>query len=85
LLFSKSCTNNGVGALNRNQSPIDLEGINAEYMSNISYDVFDETKFDIWMPKSEYPTGLLIYYHGGGFTAGDKNVVYKKDKLGFPG
>ena len=65
-------------------SPIDLQGIKAEYMGNISYNVYSETKFDIWMPDSKNPTGLLIYIHGGGFTGGDKSVVYEKDKWDFP-
>ena len=83
LLITVSC-NKPDDSLAQNESPIDLKGINANYISNVSYDVYNETKFDIWMPESQNPTGLLIYIHGGGFTDGDKSVVYKKDKWDFP-
>ena len=83
LLITISC-NKSDDNPTQNESPIDLQGINAEYKANISYDVYDETKFDIWMPNSQNPTGILIYFHGGGFTGGDKSVVYEKDKWDFP-
>jgi len=76
LLISVSC--------NKDDSPIDLQGINAQSINDVSYDEYDDTKFDIWMPESQTQTGLLVYIHGGGFTSGDKSVVYKKDKWDFP-
>jgi len=68
----------------QNDYPFDLQGINDEFISNVAYDIYDNTKFDIWLPGSQTPTGLVIYFHGGGFTSGDKSVVYEKDKWDFP-
>ena len=81
LLITASCNkDNNIS----NQSGIDLQGINADFISNVSYDVYNETAFDIWIPSSQIPTGLVIYFHGGGFTSGDKSVVYENDKWDFP-
>jgi acetyl esterase len=30
---------------------------------------------DLWQAKSDHPTPLLIYIHGGGFSGGDKNYA----------
>lgn len=57
-------------------SPFDLQGINAKFAKDIAYDNKPRTKFDIWIPNSSTPTGLVIYVHGGGFTSGDKDFVY---------
>lgn len=57
-------------------SPIDLQGINAKFAKDIAYDNKTRTQFDIWLPNSATPTGLVIYVHGGGFTSGDKDYVY---------
>jgi len=57
-------------------SPFDLKGIDAKFAKNIAYDNKERTQFDIWLPNSSTPTGLVIYVHGGGFTSGDKDFVY---------
>ena len=57
-------------------SPFDLQGINAKFAKDIAYDSKARTQFDIWLPNSNNPTGLVIYVHGGGFTSGDKDFVY---------
>ncbi|MFN3968375.1 hypothetical protein [Flavobacterium sp.] len=57
-------------------SPFDLQGINAKFAKDIAYDNKARTQFDIWLPNSSTPTGLVIYVHGGGFTSGDKDFVY---------
>ncbi len=57
-------------------SPFDLQGINAKFAKDIAYDNKARTQFDIWLPNSNNPTGLVIYMHGGGFTSGDKDYVY---------
>jgi hypothetical protein len=57
-------------------SPFDLQGINAKFAKDIAYDNKSRTQFDIWLPNSNTPTGLVIYVHGGGFTSGDKDFVY---------
>ncbi len=57
-------------------SPFDLQGVNAKFAKDIAYDSKARTQFDIWLPNSNTPTGLVIYVHGGGFTSGDKDYVY---------
>jgi hypothetical protein len=57
-------------------SPFDLQGVNAKFAKDIAYDGKARTQFDIWLPNSNTPTGLVIYIHGGGFTSGDKDFVY---------
>lgn len=57
-------------------SPFDLQGVNAKFAKDIAYDSKARTQFDIWLPNSTTPTGLVIYVHGGGFTSGDKDFVY---------
>ena len=32
-------------------------------------------KFDLWLAKSDNPTPLVVYIHGGGFRGGDKSSV----------
>jgi hypothetical protein len=58
------------------ESPFDLQGVNAKFAKNIAYDNKERTQFDIWLPNSNTPTGLVIYVHGGGFSSGDKDFVY---------
>lgn len=57
-------------------SPVDLQGIHARFAKDIAYDSKARTQFDIWLPASNTPTGLVMYVHGGGFTSGDKDFVY---------
>ena len=57
--------------------PTDLQGIEAKFAKDISYDIYDETKFDIFMPNSDEPTGLAIFIHGGGFKTGVKEKYYE--------
>jgi acetyl esterase/lipase len=58
------------------ESPFSLSGITAKFSKDIAYDTKARTQFDIWLPDSNTPTGLVIYTHGGGFTSGDKDFVY---------
>lgn len=57
-------------------SPFDVQGVNAKFAKDIAYDNKERTQFDIWLPNSTTPTGLVIYVHGGGFSSGDKDFVY---------
>ncbi|MEM7019579.1 MAG: hypothetical protein AAF512_19865, partial [Pseudomonadota bacterium] len=50
------------------KSPIDLQGTQALFASDIPYDKYDNTKFDVFLPTSTTATGLVIFIHGGGFT-----------------
>lgn len=56
--------------------PIDLQGAQALFASDIVYDQYEDTKFDIFLPTAASKTGLVIFIHGGGFTGGDKAFVY---------
>ncbi len=64
------------------ESPFPLNGIAAKFSKDISYDNKQRTQFDIWLPNSTTPTGLVIYTHGGGFTSGDKDYVYATQQGG---
>ncbi|WP_394747661.1 carboxylesterase family protein [Spongiimicrobium salis] len=56
--------------------PIDLEGADALFASDVSYDVYEKTTFDVFLPTSTTSTGLVIFIHGGGFTGSDKTFIY---------
>lgn len=58
------------------ESPFALNGVAAKFSKDIAYDNKQRTQFDIWLPDSNTPTGLVIYTHGGGFSSGDKDFVY---------
>ncbi|MEM8762636.1 MAG: alpha/beta hydrolase fold domain-containing protein [Bacteroidota bacterium] len=60
-------------------SPINLQGVDALFAPDISYDQYDKTKFDIFLPNSSSQTGLVIFIHGGGFTGGDKGFIYNEN------
>ena len=60
-------------------------GVNATYYADESYGADERNKFDIFLPESEEPTGLVIYIHGGGFFTGDKALaIYDFDSEGTP-
>ncbi|NQT84655.1 alpha/beta hydrolase fold domain-containing protein, partial [bacterium] len=43
--------------------------------ANVKYGTHERNVFDLWLAKSDSPTPLVIYYHGGGFRGGDKRSV----------
>ncbi|WP_343914618.1 alpha/beta hydrolase [Aquimarina litoralis] len=57
-------------------SPIDLQNVEALFASDVAYNEYEDTKFDIFLPTSSTTTGLVIFIHGGGFTGGDKAFIY---------
>ncbi len=83
ILFAFGCKKNEdnnptspSSSITYSNSPFDLQGVNAKFAKDIAYDNKERTQFDIWLPTSTIPTGLVIYVHGGGFTSGDKDYVY---------
>ena len=42
---------------------------------NVKYGPHKRNVFDLWQAKGDGPRPLVIYYHGGGFRAGDKNSL----------
>lgn len=75
-----------IDSTNDDSMSVSNDSINLDttFLGDIAYDIHQSTTFDIWMPASDSPTGLLLYIHGGGFTSGDKNLVRWKGKWDFP-
>lgn len=48
----------------------------AKFYKDVSYNTYPEDVFDIFIPQSAKPVGLVIQIHGGGFKAGDKADNY---------
>lgn len=42
---------------------------------NVQYGEWNRNVLDIWLPKSDQPTPLIVFIHGGGFTGGNKEQV----------
>lgn len=59
------------------QAP-NVEGV--KFANDVKYGEHANQRFDIYMPASDTPTGLLLFFHGGGFTGGNEDSIY--DKLG---
>lgn len=41
--------------------------------ADVSYGPHERNKLDLWLARSEAPTPLLVYIHGGGFVNGSKS------------
>ncbi|MEO0687007.1 MAG: alpha/beta hydrolase fold domain-containing protein, partial [Cyanobacteria bacterium J06649_11] len=59
--------------------PIDIQDADALFAADVPYDAYEDTKFDVFLPASSTPTGLVIFIHGGGFTGGDKAFIYTEN------
>ncbi|MCF6332848.1 MAG: alpha/beta hydrolase [Draconibacterium sp.] len=57
-----------------------INGIQANFIDE-KYGKNERNTFDIWLAKSNEPTPLVIYIHGGGFVEGDKSKYYDSDDL----
>lgn len=53
---------------------------------NVRYDEnFDRQLVDLWLPESDHPTSLILYFHGGGFKQGNKErVAYMQEYTSLP-
>lgn len=60
--------------------PINAAGQKADFI-NESYGPHERNRFDLWLAKSEKPTPLVIYIHGGGFVGGDKSKYYAANDM----
>ena len=43
--------------------------------ADVEYGPHARNVLDLWLAKSDAPTPLVIYYHGGGFRGGDKRTI----------
>jgi carboxylesterase type B len=62
------------------KEPVNIRGDRATF-ENEKYGDHPRNTFDIWLAKSETPTPLVIYIHGGGFTGGDKSKYFDSEDL----
>ena len=44
-------------------------------LSNVVYGPYERNVFDLWLAKSDKPTPLFVYIHGGGWRGGDKSAL----------
>ncbi len=58
--------------------PVNAKGERATF-ENEKYGPHEQNTFDIWLAKSDKPTPLVIYIHGGGFTGGDKSKYFQSE------
>ncbi len=46
-------------------------------------DAHERSVLDLWLPKSDKPTPIVVFFHGGGFVGGDKTRIgYREQFLG---
>ncbi len=62
-------------------APEEIKDLDVKFVKDIAYDTHTRAKFDIALPNSKTPTGLLLYIHGGGFINGDKDRVFNDYNL----
>ncbi|HEX4148616.1 MAG TPA: alpha/beta hydrolase fold domain-containing protein, partial [Pirellulales bacterium] len=43
--------------------------------ANVSYGSHPNNLLDLWLAKSDRPTPLVVFIHGGGFVGGDKGTI----------
>src|SRR5689334_10078751 len=47
----------------------------APTVANFAYGKHERQVLDFWQAKSDKPTPMVLYIHGGGWRAGDKNSL----------
>ena len=47
-------------------------------ITNAKYGSHQRNVMDLWLPKSEKPTPIVMYIHGGGFIGGDKSHGHRQ-------
>ena len=64
-----------IAALLLGLAPQDKAPRPAPDFANVKYGDHVRNVFDLWRPKGDGPFPLVLYIHGGGFRAGDKNTL----------
>ncbi|MFO7735800.1 MAG: alpha/beta hydrolase [bacterium] len=59
------------------EPPVDLPGVNFKFFPDLSYGDEEEQLMDLYLPDTEKPAPFVVFYHGGGFVAGDKKEVHE--------
>lgn len=54
-------------------SPLGGEG---QFFEDIAYGDGERQQLDLLMPATGNPSGVVLFFHGGGFTAGDKDQAF---------
>jgi acetyl esterase len=69
LLLSESAVAQGAKANSKGEAkpPPDL--------ANVAYGLHERNVMDVWKSKSDRPTPLLVFIHGGGFRGGSKEAL----------
>jgi acetyl esterase/lipase len=49
--------------------------------SDIAYGKHERNRLDLWKAKSRTPTPVLVYFHGGGFKFGDKDMIHAQIRI----
>jgi arylformamidase len=63
---------------NRNEEKSDSTQEISPTYSNISYGEYNHNVLDLWVATGTSPRPLLIYIHGGGWLAGNKEQIYQR-------
>ena len=62
------------------QEAVSAKGVPATHV-DVKYGEHERNVLDIWLAKSEKPTPVAIFIHGGGFTGGDKSKAYGSPEI----
>lgn len=57
------------------QTAVAQDAAGAPTVADVAYGPHERNKLDLWLAKSDRPTPLLIFIHGGGFVNGDKSQI----------
>ncbi|MGB2171029.1 MAG: alpha/beta hydrolase fold domain-containing protein, partial [Flavobacteriaceae bacterium] len=83
ILVDKATELTSVFGVSPSPSPL---GGDTLFFENIAYGTAERQQLDILLPPTGSPKGVLIFFHGGGFTGGDKGAVfddYLKETINF--
>lgn len=81
-----SCSKEDEGAINRSayattlgvEATLSPLGGSTLFFEDVAYGSGERQRLDVLMPETENPAGVVIFFHGGGFTGGDKSDAYNE-------